>query len=281
MQGGSTLQMNCVRRKAFSHLLQSALDDASAGIPDTPIIWVDDTCLTFVSDVWTSALTRDILKVTWQSNLIVEGVLADGLIEPTAASAASVIEQQFGSFLRVQFDRWALAYEQELVRNGIPSDLPYDRMLIDRTLVAMRSDDMELLRRGAMAMSWNKEVQVGDEMPSVPVGANKGMVVFARQIGNTLPIVGSWIPLSKEPLILYDGSYVVFDGPIPETTVLAAPGHRLKTLIETGLPSLDDRIIVGIHSVGEHAHGFTLWDEALYYYIELKADLIPLGSFLR
>ncbi len=275
------LQMNCARRSAFSHLLQSALNDASADITDTPIIRVDDTRLTFVSDVWTSAMKRDTLQVTWRSNPTAEGVLSDGPIEPTAASAASVIDQEFGSFLRIQCDRWTLAHDQELVRDGIPSDLPYDRMLIDRTLVAMRSDDMELLRRGAMAMSWNKEVQVGDELPSVPVGANKGMVVFARQIGNTLPIVGNWIPLSKEPLILYDGSYVVFDGPIPETTVLAAPGHRLKTLIETGLPSLDDRIIVGIHSVGEHAHGFTLWDEALYYYIELKADLIPLGSFLR
>ena len=281
MQGGSTLQMNCVRRKAFSHLLQSALDDASAGIPDTPIIWVDDTCLTFVSDVWTSALTRDILKVTWQSNLIVEGVLADGLIEPTAASAASVIEQQFGSFLRVQFDRWALAYEQELVRNGIPSDLPYDRMLIDRTLVAMLGDDMEFVNRGAMSLSCNKKVQVGDELPSVPVGANKGMVVFARQIGTTLPVVGSWKPLSKDPLILFDGSYVVFDGPIPETRIFTAPGLQLKELIETGVPSLDNRIIVSIHSVGEHAHGFTLWDEAYFYYIELEVDLIPLGSVLR
>ena len=272
------LQLNCDRRSAFSHLLQSALDDASADIPNTPIIRVDDTRVTFVSDVWTSAMKRDILKVTWQSNLIVEGGLADGLIEPTVASAASVIEQQFGSFLRIQCDRWTLAHDQELVRDGIPSDLPYDRILIDRTLFAMLGDDMELVNRGAMSLSWNKKVQVGDELPSVPVGANKGMVVFARQIGTTLPVVGSWKALSKDPLILFDGSYVVFDGPIPETRILAAPGRQLKELIEIGVPSLDNRIIVSIHSAGEHAHGFTLWDEAYCYYIELEPDLIPLGN---
>ena len=106
------LQMNCARRSAYSHLLQSALNDASADIPDTPIIRVDDTRLTFVSDVWTSAMKRDTLQVTWRSNPTVEGVLSDGPIEPTAASAASVIDQEFGSFLRIQCDRWTLAHDQ-------------------------------------------------------------------------------------------------------------------------------------------------------------------------
>lgn len=81
-------------------------------------------------------------------------------------------------------------------------------------------------------------------MPSVPVDANNGLIVFSRQIGKVPPVVGSWIPICADPLILFDECYVVFDGPIPETRILTAPGHRLKELIDTGILS---------HSLGERA----------------------------
>lgn len=274
----SMYQMGPAELWEFSRLLQAACDEATAAIPDAPTVTIDDTQLTFVYEVWTSAMTRDVLKVTMQAASVDAKALAIPSIEPGATSAALVIEELLGPTLRVQIDRWAVADDQGLVCDGAPSDLPSDRMLIDRTLVAMLGDDMDRLRSAAMSLSRNREYQVGDEMPSVPVGANNGLAVFSRQIGRGLPVVGSWITLCKDPLILFDGSYVVLDGPIPETSILAAPGHRLKDLIDIGISSLDNRIIVAAHSLGEHAQGFTIWDEILYYYIELQPDLVALGS---
>ncbi|QWC56495.1 hypothetical protein F7D01_04765 [Erythrobacter sp. 3-20A1M] len=273
----SMFQMGPAELREFSHLLQTACDQATASIPDTPTITADDTQLTFVSDVWTSAMTRDVLKVTMQKNWVHAKVSAISPIEPTATSAALVLEGLIGPTLRVQIDRWILAHDQGLMSNGIPSNLPSDRMLIDRTLAAMLGNDIERLRSAAMSLLRDRDFEIGDEMPSVPVGANNGMAVFSRQIGRGLPVVGSWITLCKDPPILFDGSYVVLDGPIPETSIFAAPSHRLKDLIDTGILSLDNRIIVAVHSLGEHAHGFTLWDEILCYYIELEPDSVPLG----
>lgn len=273
----SMFQMGPAELREFSRLLQAACDQATAAIPDAPTITVDDTQLTFMSDVWTSAMTRDVLKVTMQAASIAAKAFAIPSIEATMISAALVIEELFGTTLRVQIDRWDLAYDQGLVCNGIQSNLPSDRMLIHRTLAAMLGG-MHRVISAATSLSRNREYQVGDELPSVPVGANDGLIVFSRQIGKGLPVLGCWIPLCKDPLILFDGTYVVLDGPVSETSILAAQGHRLKKLIDTGTQGLDDRIIVGIHSVGEHAQGFTLWDAVLCCYIELEADSIPLGS---
>ena len=130
-----------------------------------------------------------------------------------------------------------------------------------------------------MSLGRNRDVQVGDELPSVPMGANKGLMVFARQIANKLPVLGSWTPLCKSPLICFDGTYVALDGPIPEIMIAAAPGRPLEYLIETNISGLDRKVIKYIHSIGEHPQGVTIWDEALCYYVELEPDLAPLGSY--
>lgn len=169
----SLFQMGPAELREFSRLLQVACDQATAAIPDTPTITLDDTQLTFISDVWTSAMTRDILKVTMRANRINAKALAIPSIAPTMILAALVIEELFGTTLRVQIDRWNLAYDQGLVCNGIPSNLPCDRMLIDRTLAAMLGGDVHRVISGATSLSRNREYQVGDELPSVPVGCQR------------------------------------------------------------------------------------------------------------
>lgn len=54
----------------FSHLLQNACAQLTADIPDTPAIAVDDKGLTFVSPVWTAAMTRDVLRITMQESSV-------------------------------------------------------------------------------------------------------------------------------------------------------------------------------------------------------------------
>lgn len=271
-------EMQPVELREFSRLLQTACTQLTSGIPDTPAIAADEEGLTFSSPVWTSAMTRDVLNVTMRMSSVNVKAIAVDTISPNATSAAEVVERFFGPTLRVQIERWALARQQGLVRDGSPSNLPYDRMLIDRTLVSMLGDDMARLREAAMFLDRNREFQVGDELPSIPMGVNMGVMVFSRQIGMKLPVLGSWIPLCKSPLICFDGTYVALDGPIPEVMMAGAAGLRLGDLIETSMSSLDKRVIKCIHSIGEHPQGITIWDEALCYYVELEPDLTPLGS---
>ena len=270
-------EMESVELGEFSRLLQTACTQATSGIPDTPLISIDKGGLTFASPVWTAAMTRDVLNVTMRTDSVKVESIAIDTIELTMASAMRVVEKLLGPTLKVQIDRWALAREQGLVRNGSPSSLPCDRMLIDRTLVSMFGEGIGRLREAAMCLNRNREFQVGDELPSVPMGANQGLMVFSRQTGTRLPIVGSWIPLCKSPLVCFDGTFIAFDGPIPEVMIAAAAGRHLGELIKTSRSILDGRVIKQIHLFGEQPQGITIWDEALSYYVELEPDLIPLG----
>ena len=274
----SMFGMDSVELREFSRRLQVACTQLTSGIPDTPVISVDEEGLRFSSPVWTAAMTRDVLSVKMQPSSLSAKMIAANTLELTMASAVRVVEKILGPTLKVQIDRWALAREQGLVRDGSPSNLPYDRMVIDRTLVSILGKDMGRLREAAMFLNRNRDFQVGDELPNVPMGANKELMVFSRQIATNLPVVGSWIPLCKSPTICFDGTYVALDGPIPEVMIAAALGRRLGDLIGTSISSLDERIINGVHSFGEHPLGMTMWDEALCYYMELEPNLVPLGS---
>ncbi|OWK32337.1 hypothetical protein SPMU_06600 [Sphingomonas mucosissima] len=55
----------------------------------------------------------------------------------------------------------------------------------------------------------------------------------------------------------------------------AAAGRRLGEVVSTGLPNLDERIIIDISEIGEH--GFTLWEAAMDLEIRLAPDLVKLG----
>lgn len=85
-------QMAPLELREFSHLLQTACDQATAAIPDTTAITIDNTQLTFVSDVWTSAMTRDVLKVTIHKSWVRAKISAIAPVETTATSAALVLE---------------------------------------------------------------------------------------------------------------------------------------------------------------------------------------------
>ena len=66
----SIFQISSAKLRKFWHLLQTARDQEIVGITETLIITVDKTQSTFMSHVWTSAMTRDFLDMMKQTNSI-------------------------------------------------------------------------------------------------------------------------------------------------------------------------------------------------------------------
>ena len=110
----SMFGMDSVELGDFSHRLQVACTQLTSGIPDTPVISVDEEGLRFSSPVWTAAMTRDVLSVKMQPSSLSAKMIAANTLELTMASAVRVVEKLLGPTLKVQIDRWALACEKGL-----------------------------------------------------------------------------------------------------------------------------------------------------------------------
>jgi len=262
----------------LSLLIQDISDFLSKGNPDRFKIEIQGGLLTFTSNVWTSAMKRDVLRVTRNLSDVRAACNASMGTGNCHDAAGAIITEFLGATFRVQTDRWRLARQYGLLSDGKVSDLPVAAMLIDTTLLKMLLTKGVDIHRTADLMTRDRYRRVGDELPFVPAGVSREAIVFARQIGIEPPIVSSWVSLARSPSISYDGTYLAFDGPLPESIIHGAPGRRLRDIVFTGIGGLDERVIKGIHRFGEHPHGITMFEEALEMYVELVPDLIPLGG---
>lgn len=269
--------VGAAERGRISGILQTASDKLAANLPDKVSVRVEADRFLFAAVVWTSAMTREHQNFDWRIDTVFAAadVIAGTMSWEDAAPA--IIDELIGRTIRVQEDRWTLAKTLGLVRDGAPTNLPPSEMLIDRTLLAMLEHANVDVRRAATCMMPCRETQVGDELPSITIGASSGKI-FARQLGIDLPIASSWVSISQEEYVHYDGTYLALDGPLPDAVLTASAGLRLGDVIGTGLPDLDARIIVGIFDFGQHPHGITIWEEALLLYVQLAPDHVRLGA---
>lgn len=264
--------------KEISAFMQKKADQLCRMIPDKLQLIYKDERLRYRFDGWTPCMSRRELKGSFRPNGDVQGMFFKRVNLQRERIARSLVSIFFWSEAQLQIKRHASAIRLGLVGPDGFESLPPERMLIDRTLLALvKQSGWDIFGASAAASARaHRAVPFRDRESMELYLADFGeLTIF--QYGVDAPVMHCWHPLGQAQ---YNGN-LLLPGFLPEVIVASAPGHRVGELVSTGIPDIDARRIKSVHLSRELNFSVDPWPPETGTWVTIEPDLVELGSAAR
>ena len=231
-------------RARISRLLQKAADCLYVNERDRITIGYNDASdegdVWFRHDAWSAALTR----IEFDSEVSMDCINFDLMPECQDMTweeiALPVVKALFEDELARQTRREATATALGLVQGRRLGDLPFSRLLIDRSMRRLLDEAGVDVRGAAAHLSASPNPSSLDNCFAMIQNdpCERSVLVQDRSVGR--PVLSTWFAIGAAS---FTGEALEIGDAIPDTVAAAARGRRLGDLVATGLAWLDARSV--------------------------------------